>query len=81
VASRAELAAYRDMLVDIRSKVAAGIKAKRTLAQIQASAPAARYGMTDGFIKPDQFVEAVYNSLRAPAQKAPHSHAGKQHRH
>jgi glyoxylase-like metal-dependent hydrolase (beta-lactamase superfamily II) len=81
VASRAELAGYRDMLVDIRSKVAAGIKAKRTLAQIQASAPAARYGMTDGFIKPDQFVEAVYNSLRAPAQKAPHSHAGKQHRH
>jgi len=81
VASRAELAGYRDMLVDIRSKVAAGIKAKRTLAQIQASAPAARYGMTDGFIKPDQFVEAVYNSLRAPAKKAPHSHAGKQHRH
>jgi glyoxylase-like metal-dependent hydrolase (beta-lactamase superfamily II) len=81
VASRAELAAYRDMLVDIRSKVAAGIRAKRTLAQIQASAPAARYGMPSGFIKPDQFVEAVFNSLRTPPKKAVHSHAGNSHRH
>jgi glyoxylase-like metal-dependent hydrolase (beta-lactamase superfamily II) len=80
VATRADLVAYRDMLVDIRGKVAAGIKAKRTLAQIKASAPAARYGMPDGFIKPDQFVEAVYNSLRAPAPKA-HGHSGKPHRH
>jgi hypothetical protein len=40
-----------------------GIRARRTLAQIKASAPAARYGMPDGFMKPDQFVEAVYNSL------------------
>jgi glyoxylase-like metal-dependent hydrolase (beta-lactamase superfamily II) len=76
MASRQNLVAYRDMLVDIRGKVAAGIRAKRTLAQIKASAPAARYGMPDGFIKPDQFVEAVYNSLRAPA-KTPHSHGGR----
>ena len=81
VATRAELVAYRDMLVDIRSKVAAGMKAKRTLAQIKASAPAARYGMPDGFIKPDQFVEAVYNSLRNPPKKAPQSEAGNSHRH
>ena len=81
VATRAELVAYRDMLVDIRSKVAAGIRAKRTLAQIKASAPAARYGMPSGFIKPDQFVEAVYNSLRTPPKKAVHSQAGNSHRH
>jgi len=81
VATRAEFAAYRDMLVDIRSKVAAGIRAKRTLAQIRASGPAARYGMPTGFIKPDQFVEAVYNSLRAPPKKTAHSHAGSSHRH
>lgn len=81
VATRAELVAYRDMLVDIRSKVAAGIRAKRTLAQIKASGPAARYGMPNGFIKPDQFVEAVYNSLRAPPKKPVHSHAGNSHRH
>jgi len=72
IATRQDLVAYRDMLVDIRTKVAAGIKAKRTLAQIKASAPAARYGMPSGFIKPDQFVEAVYNSLRAPATAKPH---------
>ena len=78
VASRAELAAYRDMLVDIRAKVAAGIKAKKSLAQIQATRPAARYGMPDGFIKPDAFVEAVYDSLRNPPA---HAHGGKPHAH
>lgn len=71
VATRAELAAYRAMLVDIRSKVAAGIRAKRTLAQIQAAKPAAAYGMADGFIKPDQFVAFVHESLTKP----------KKHRH
>jgi glyoxylase-like metal-dependent hydrolase (beta-lactamase superfamily II) len=76
MATRQNLVAYRDMLVDIRGKVAAGIRAKRTLAQIKATAPAARYAMPDGFIKPDQFVEAVYNSLRGPA-KTPHSHGGR----
>ena len=79
VATRAELAAYRAMLVDIRGKVAAGIAAKRTLAQIQASKPAARYGMPDGFIKPDRFVEFVYNSLRAAPAKGPTR--TKRHRH
>ena len=76
VASRADLVGYRDMLVDIRGKVAAGMKGKRTLAQIKAAAPAARYGMPAGFIKPDQFVEAVYNSLRTPpkAGGAGHKH-------
>jgi glyoxylase-like metal-dependent hydrolase (beta-lactamase superfamily II) len=69
VATRAELAAYRAMLVDIRAQVAAGIRAKRTLAQIQAAKPAARYGMPDGFLKPDAFVQAVYSSLTKP-QKA-----------
>jgi glyoxylase-like metal-dependent hydrolase (beta-lactamase superfamily II) len=82
VATRQDLVAYRAMLADIRAKVAAGIRAKRTLTQIKASAPAARYGMPDGFIKPDQFVEAVYNSLRTPpAKKAPHSHGSKSHTH
>ncbi len=66
MARRADLLAYRDMLIDVRGKVAAGMSAGRTLAQIQATRPAARYGMPDGFIKPDQFVEAVYTSLREP---------------
>ena len=74
MATRADLVGYRDMLVDIRGKVAAGIKARRTLAQIKASAPAARYGMPSGFIKPDQFVEAVYNSLSKPPKPAAAGH-------
>jgi glyoxylase-like metal-dependent hydrolase (beta-lactamase superfamily II) len=81
VASRQDLAAYRDMLVETRGKVAAGIRAKRTLAQIQALKPAARYGMPIGFIKPDQFIEAVYNSLRKPPKPAAHSHGSKTHSH
>lgn len=81
VATRADLIAYRAMLVDVRDRVAAGIAAGQTLAHIQATKPAARYGMTDGFIKPDQFVEAVYNSLRNPPR--PHRHAAERglHRH
>lgn len=66
VATRSDLVNYRDMLVDIRDKVAAGLQAKRTLAQIQASQPAQRYGMLDGFMKPDDFVKTVYESLRNP---------------
>ena len=72
VASRAELVAYRAMLADVRAEVAAGIRAKRSLAQIQATKPAARYGMAEGFIKPDQFVAFVHESLTKP--KAVHRH-------
>ena len=81
VATRADLAAYRDMLVDIRGKVAAGVAAGQSVAQIQATKPAERYGMPDGFIKPDQFVETVYESLRSPPPAAPHASGGEQHRH
>ncbi|HEX6376995.1 MAG TPA: MBL fold metallo-hydrolase [Allosphingosinicella sp.] len=72
VAARADLVAYRAMLADVRAKVAAGIKAKRSLAQIQAEKPAARYGMAEGFIKPDQFVAFVHESLSKP--RPPHRH-------
>lgn len=81
IASGAELAAYRAMLVDIRAKVAAGIRARRTLAQIRAAVPAAPYGMPSGFVKPNQFVEAVYNSLRSPPKPAPHAHGGRTDSH
>lgn len=71
VATRADLAAYIAMLEDVRAKVLAGIRAKRSLRQIQASRPAAPYGMTDGFMKPDQFVAIVHRSLggRAPRRR------------
>ncbi len=71
LSTRPGLAAYLAMLQDVRAKVAAGIKAKRTLAQIVASKPAAPYGMADGFMKPDMFVEIVHRSLtRKPSGKA-----------
>jgi glyoxylase-like metal-dependent hydrolase (beta-lactamase superfamily II) len=81
IAGKAELQAYRAMLADIRGQVAAGIRARRTLAQIQAAKPAARYGMPSGFIGPDKFVEAVFNSLRSPPKPQTHSHAGATHSH
>jgi glyoxylase-like metal-dependent hydrolase (beta-lactamase superfamily II) len=67
VATREELQAYHDMLVDVRAKVAAGIAAGRTRAQIVAGKPAAVYlGRTqEGFIKADEFVGTVFDSLRA----------------
>lgn len=75
VGTRADLIAFRDMLKDIRDKVAAGIKAGRTLDRIKASKPAARYGMPSGFIKPDEFVETVYKSLKSPPKSTgAHAH-------
>ena len=80
VASRADYAAFRAMLVDVRGKVATGIAAKRTAAkrtkaQIVATRPLARFPRPEGFIKPDDFVGVVYNSLRSPPKKvAPHRH-------
>ena len=73
MATRADLARYRAMLFDVRTKVEAGIRARRTLAQIQATKPAAAYGMPSGFIGPDKFVESVFNSL-AKAGARPHRH-------
>lgn len=67
VATVAEFRAYRDMLVDIRAKVAAGVRAGRTKAQVIASRPTAPYTgvSTTGFIKPDDFVGGIYDELRA----------------
>jgi len=69
VATRAEFQAYHDMLVVIRAKVAAGVRAGRTKAQVIASRPTAAYtGMaTNGFIKPDDFVGGIYDELKAKA--------------
>lgn len=68
------------MLIDVRGRVTAGIAARRTKAQIVAGKPAARHPRPDGFINADKFVEAVYDSLRAPPrpvsprEAAPHKH-------
>jgi glyoxylase-like metal-dependent hydrolase (beta-lactamase superfamily II) len=67
VATRDDLQAYRDMLVDIRAKVAAGVRTGRSKAAVIASKPAAAYAgrvAFDGFISPDRFVETMYDELR-----------------
>jgi cyclase len=71
VASYADLQGYRDMLKSVIGAVQAGITAKKTLAQIQATKPAAKWDTNpQAFIKGDAFVEAVYKSLTAPARPA-----------
>ena len=63
VARKADLQRYRDMLVDLRSRVGQGIAAGRTLDQIKAERHADAYGSADDFISPDAFIEAVHRSL------------------
>ncbi|MDQ3079034.1 MAG: MBL fold metallo-hydrolase [Pseudomonadota bacterium] len=65
VATRADLAAYLAMLVDVRTKVATAKRAGRSLAQIKAANPAKRYEVAGGFIMADAFVETVYESIGA----------------
>jgi cyclase len=59
---------YRDMVVIVRDRIQDLIKKNKTLAEIKATRPTedydARYGATTGPWTTDQFVEAVYKSLR-----------------
>lgn len=76
VANKADLIAYRDMLKDVIGKVDAAIKAGKSLSEVQAMKPAAKYDINpDAFIKGDVFVEAVYTSLKTPpADDHDHGH-------
>ena len=72
VATRAELQAYHDMLVDIRARVAAQLRLGRSKAAVIASRPAAAYAgrvASDGFIKPDDFVGGIYDELRSARRR------------
>jgi glyoxylase-like metal-dependent hydrolase (beta-lactamase superfamily II) len=66
VARRADLVRYRDMLIDLRSRVGQGIAAGRSLDAIKAERHADGYGPPDGFISPDSLIETIYRSLRNP---------------
>jgi glyoxylase-like metal-dependent hydrolase (beta-lactamase superfamily II) len=67
VASKAEMEAYLTMLVDIRTKVDAALRAGMSREQAIAAKPAAAYAMPDGaFIGADSFVGTVYDSLKSP---------------
>jgi cyclase len=64
MATKADLQNHRNMIAGTIAKVEAGIKAKKTLAQIKAMRPADGYGVkADGFIKADDFVEVIYKEL------------------
>jgi cyclase len=67
LASRADLARYRDMLVTVRARVGRLVARGRTLPQVLAAKPLAdldaQWGK--GFLKPEQFLTIVYGSLTA----------------
>lgn len=72
VVGRRELEAWRAVLDTIRQRVKAAIASGKTLEQIVASKPTADLDAKVGgnFIKPDQIVEAAYESLTRGSSKA-----------
>jgi len=65
LSTRAELATWRAMLVDVRDRVRAAIEEGRTADEVVAARPTRRwderYGQ--GFMRPEQFVRLVHASL------------------
>lgn len=65
LATRADLRAYRDMLVAARDGVRRAMRGGRTLEQVLAAKPTAaldaRWG--NGFLPPERFVEILYHDL------------------
>ena len=68
LADRAQLSEYRDMLAAVRESVAGAIAAGRTVEDVVASKPTARFDAVwgKGFMKPDDFVRIVYQALATP---------------
>jgi len=64
--SKADLKAYRDMLAAISGNIRGQIKAGKTLAQVIASKPSAKYDEIwgKGFLAPEKFVEMLYGNLK-----------------
>jgi cyclase len=64
----ADVVFYQEMVTIIRDRIADMIKRGLTLEQVKAARPTRdydpRYGATSGFWTTDQFVEAVYKSLK-----------------
>lgn len=65
VSNKAGLAAYRDLLADVISRVEAARKTGKSLEEVVAMKPAARYEIKDAFISGDAFTTAVYKSFDA----------------
>ena len=71
LATKADLKAYRDMLATARDRVAAQVKAGKTLEQTTAAKPLAELDAKwgQGFLKADVFVTILYKDLSRPAGK------------
>jgi cyclase len=65
LAGRADLTAYRDMLVGVRAAVMKHVSAGWSLERVVAAKPTAKFDATwgKGFLQPDKFVEIVYKDL------------------
>ncbi|MEO7726323.1 MAG: MBL fold metallo-hydrolase [Burkholderiales bacterium] len=65
LSDKAQLQAYRNMLVKVSAHIRVMVKAKKTLAQVIAAKPTKVYddAWGKGFLKPDQFAEVVYTSI------------------
>ena len=70
LANRADLQAYRDMLVTISGRIRDQLRARRTLGEVQASKPTAEFDAVwgQGFLKPDKFVEMLYKNMGERSQ-------------
>ncbi|MBV9361886.1 MAG: MBL fold metallo-hydrolase, partial [Betaproteobacteria bacterium] len=70
LANRADLQAYRDMLVKVSGRIRDQLRAKKTLEQVQASKPTADFDATwgKGFLNPDKFVEMLYKNMEKRTQ-------------
>ena len=69
LATRADLQAYRDMVATISGRVAAQVKAGKTLEQVTAAAPTAEFDAKwgQGFMKAAPFVAIVYKDAQRVA--------------
>jgi cyclase len=67
LANRADLKKYRDVMVQVRDRVAALIRQGKTKEQVIAAKPTAEWDATwgAGFMKTDVFLGIVYQSLKA----------------
>ena len=67
LAAKSDMVAYRDMLVAVRDNVKQLIAAGKTLAQVLAAKPTAAFDAKwgNGFMKADDFVTTVFESLTA----------------
>jgi len=72
VMGKADLQAWRDMLVKIRERIATLAAQKKTLDEIKAAKPTAEFDAKHaGMIAPDMLVETIYKTLPpAPATRA-----------